>query len=126
VNFLIIFLGAGIGGMARHGINMLCMRLNWTDFPVSTMAINILGSFLMGVIAEYFALRSHLPMQARLFLTTGVLGGFTTFSAFSLETALLIERGRTGLAGLYAVGSLVLGVGALFVAMAVVRSALRL
>ena len=112
--------------MARHGINILCTRLGWTAFPVSTMTINILGSFLMGLVAEYFALRSHLPLQARLFLATGILGGFTTFSAFSLETALLIERGRMSLAAFYAIGSVVLGVGALFAAMAIVRGALKL
>ena len=67
------------------------------------MMINVLGSFAMGLIAEYFALRRGLPQHWRLFLTTGILGGFTTFSAFSLEAALLYERGQIGGAAIYVV-----------------------
>ncbi|WP_342163164.1 CrcB family protein [Methylobacterium sp. SD21] len=83
----------------------------------------MLGSFLMGLIAEYFALRSGLPMQLRLFLTTGILGGFTTFSAFSLDAALLFEKGQAGAAFAYVTGSVVLALGALFLALMVVRAA---
>ena len=80
----------------------------------------------MGLIAEYFAMRVHLPQQWRLFLTTGILGGFTTFSAFSLDTALLVEKGRMMTALGYALGSVVLSVAALFAALALVRSSLRI
>jgi protein CrcB len=73
-----------------------------------TLAINILGSFLIGLVAEYWALRTGLPQMARLFLTTGVLGGFTTFSAFSLETALLWERGQCWASTLYVCASVAL------------------
>ena len=125
LNFLIVFLGAGLGGAARHGINMTVMRMGWLSFPIGTLFINVLGSFLMGVIAEYFALRSHLPMQGRLFLTTGILGGFTTFSAFSLDAALLIERGQNWLAASYVVASVVLSIGGLFLALAAVRWGLK-
>jgi CrcB protein len=125
LNFLIVFLGAGLGGAARHGVNMIVMRMGWLAFPVGTLFVNVLGSFIMGVIAEYFALRSHLPMQARLFLTTGILGGFTTFSAFSLDAALLIERGQTWLAASYVVASVVLSIGGLFLALAAVRWGLK-
>ena len=75
----------------------------------------------MGLIAEFFALKSGLPQHWRLFLTTGILGGFTTFSAFSLEAALLYERGEVAGAAIYVVASVVLAIGALFAGMAIVR-----
>jgi CrcB protein len=122
LGYLIVFLGGGIGAALRHGVNTLVPRIMATDFPFHTLLINIVGSVLMGLIAEFFALKSHLPASMRLFLTTGLLGGFTTFSAFSLETALLYERGEIGYAALYAVGSVVLAVGGLFLGLAVIRS----
>jgi CrcB protein len=122
MNYLIVFLGAGIGGALRHGVNVAALRLVGAGFPWGTLAINVAGSFAMGVIAEYFALKSGLPQHWRLFLTTGVLGGFTTFSAFSLETALLYERGEILAAGLYMLGSAVLAVAGLFAGLAVIRA----
>lgn len=122
MNYLIVFLGAGIGGALRHGVNVAALRLLGAGFPWGTLAINIAGSFAMGVIAEYFALKSGLPQHWRLFLTTGVLGGFTTFSAFSLEVALLYERGELLAAGLYMLGSAVLAVAGLFAGLYVVRA----
>jgi CrcB protein len=76
----------------------------------------------MGLIAESFALKAGVPQHWQLFLTTGILGGFTTFSAFSLETALLYERGQLAGAAVYVVASVVLAVGALFAGMATVRA----
>ena len=96
MNYLIVFGGAGLGGALRHGVNVAAMRLGFTAFPIGTLTVNILGSFLMGLIAEYFALKGHLPQSWRLFLTTGVLGGFTTFSAFSLEVALFLAAQPDG------------------------------
>ncbi len=122
MGFLIVFLGAGLGGMARHGVNMAAARLLGLGFPYGTLTVNIVGSFLMGLAVEYWALKSGLPQSLRLFLTTGILGGFTTFSAFSLDTALLWERGEGGYALLYAAASVVLSVGALFLALALVRA----
>ncbi len=77
-----------------------CRNLKWLgpNFPWGTLCVNILGSLVMGLIAEYWALKSGLPQSARLFLTTGILGGFTTFSTFSLDTATIFERGETWLA----------------------------
>jgi CrcB protein len=121
VGFTIVFLGAGIGGALRHGMNLAVFRLLGTAFPFGTLAINILGSFVMGLVAEYWALNAGLPQSARLFLTTGVLGGFTTFSAFSLETALLSERGQWGPAALYVCASVTLSVGSLFVGLLIIR-----
>ena len=85
------------------------------------LAINVLGSLLIGVLAEWFAMRAQLPQPLRLFLITGVLGGFTTFSAFSLEVGLLMERGQMAAAAGYALASVVGAVGAMFVGMALVR-----
>ena len=122
MNYLIVFIGAGLGGALRHGVNIAALRLVGAGFPWGTLAINIAGSFAMGLVAEYFALKSGLPQQWRLFLTTGVLGGFTTFSAFSLEVALLYERGEVLAAGLYMLGSAVLAVVGLFAGLYVVRA----
>ncbi|WP_038203408.1 fluoride efflux transporter CrcB [Xenophilus azovorans] len=121
MEFLIVFLGGGLGSAMRHGVNVLAARHVASSFPFGTLAINVLGSFVMGLVVELLALRMGLPQNLRLFLTTGILGGFTTFSTFSLEAALLHERGQTALAGGYVAASVVLGVGALFLGMALVR-----
>ena len=86
--FLIVFLGAGIGGALRHGVNLLAARLLGTGFPFGTLIVNVVGSFAMGLIIAWLALRGQQAQAVRLFLTTGILGGFTTFSAFSLDTML--------------------------------------
>jgi CrcB protein len=121
MGFLIVFFGGGLGAALRHGVNVASARAFGTAFPYGTLIINVLGSLAMGLIAEYFALKSGLPQRWRLFLTTGILGGFTTFSAFSLEAALLYERGQYAGAAIYIVGSVVLAIGALFAGMAIVR-----
>jgi len=119
--YLIVFLGAGIGGAIRHGVNVGSSRLWGLGFPYGTLIVNVLGSFLMGLLAGYFAFRPGIGQHARLFLTTGILGGFTTFSAFSLDTALLVERHAYGLAAGYAVGSVAASISALFLGLAVFR-----
>ena len=124
MNYLIVFLGAGIGGAGRHGVNVLMARLFGTGFPLGTFTVNVVGCFLMGVIAGFFAFRGHLPQEARLFLTTGILGGFTTFSAFSLDAALLWERGEGGLAALYVVASVVLTLAGVAAGLATIRQLL--
>ena len=121
MSYLIVFLGAGIGGAGRHGVNVLAARLFGTAFPAGTLAINVLGCLLMGLIAGIFAFRGHLPQEMRLFLTTGILGGFTTFSAFSLDAALLWERGEAGLAALYVGASVIFSLLAVAVGLAVSR-----
>ena len=101
--WLTVFLGAGLGGALRHGVNVAAARMLGTGFPFGTLIVNVAGCFAMGVLVGVFA-RFHNPSQTtRLFLTTGVLGGFTTFSTFSLDAALLFERGTPILAGLYVV-----------------------
>lgn len=121
MGFLLVFIGSGIGGMTRHGAGLLALKWFGPNFPFGTLSINIVGSLLMGVLAEYWALKSGLPQHARLFLTTGVMGGFTTFSAFSLETALLWERGQPLLAAAYVAASVALSVGALFSGLWLIR-----
>lgn len=125
MNFLIVFLGAGIGGMARHGVNMVAMRTVGFGFPYGTLAINVVGSTAMGALAAYFAYRGEATQAWRLFLTTGILGGFTTFSAFSLETALLYERGAVGSAMAYVAASVALALLGVFAGLAAVRFGLR-
>ena len=121
--YLIVFLGAGIGGAMRHGVNVAATRLFGFGFPYGTFIVNVVGSFAMGLLAGYFAYRAGVPQHVRLFLTTGILGGFTTFSTFSLDAALLIERHQFGTAAGYMLGSVAAGVAALFFGLAVFRSA---
>jgi CrcB protein len=128
VLYLIVFIGAGIGGALRHGMNGLALRLAGPDFPYGTMAINIVGSLAMGLIAGFFTFRGgeglfgQMSQHWRLFLTTGVLGGFTTFSAFSLDFATLWERGAMGGAALYLAASVAGSLMAVFAALAVAKS----
>ena len=118
--YLIVFAGAGIGGALRHGVNVAATR--WLgSFPAATMIVNVLGSFLIGLFAGYFLARPGLSQDARLFLTTGLLGGFTTFSAFSLDTALMIQRHAYAAATAYVAGSVVASILALFLGLALFR-----
>ncbi len=121
MSYFIVFLGAGIGGMMRHGANIAVTRAVGTGFPLGIMAVNVIGCLLMGLIAGWFALKGQAGQEWRLFLATGILGGFTTFSAFSLDTALLWERGELGLAALYVVGSVVLSLAGVFAGLWAIR-----
>ena len=121
--YLIVFIGAGIGGALRHGVNVGAAKLFGFGFPYGTLIVNVIGSFLMGLLAGYFAYRAGIPQHVRLFLTTGILGGFTTFSTFSLDAAVLIERHSFGAAAGYMVGSVAAALSALFFGLAVFRSA---
>jgi CrcB protein len=116
--YLIVFLGAGIGGALRHGVNVGAARAFGYGFPLGTLIVNVLGSFLIGLFAGYFAFRPGIGQHLRLFLTTGLLGGFTTFSAFSLDTALLVERHSYAIAAGYVVGSVFASLVALFIGLA--------
>jgi CrcB protein len=121
LNILAIALGGAVGSVCRHLVGMAALRLFGSGFPVGTMVVNIAGSFAMGVLAALFALRWSASDTARLLLTTGFLGGFTTFSAFSLDVAVLWERGQAGLTLGYALGSVILSILALFAGLALVR-----
>ena len=121
MNYLIVFAGAGIGGALRHGVNVMAARLWGFDFPFGTVGINILGSLGIGLVIGYFAHIGAAPQQVRLFLTTGMLGGFTTFSAFSFETVMLYQRGEWAAAATYVVASVGLSVGAVFAGLFLIR-----
>jgi len=122
MGFLIVFLGGGLGAALRHGVNLAAARILGTAFPFATLFENVSGSLMMGLLAGYFAFRGGPTQHWQLFLTTGILGGYTTFSAFSLDAALLYERGALGMAALYALVSVVLAVGGLFAGLWIVRS----
>jgi fluoride exporter len=121
MGYVLVFLGGGLGAMLRHGVNMATARLVGTAFPWSTFFINVTGSLAMGLIAGWFALKSGAPQAWRLFLTTGILGGYTTFSAFSLDAGLLYERGELGQAAFYVAGSVILSIAGLFTGLWLVR-----
>jgi CrcB protein len=121
--YLLVFLGAGLGGALRHGVNVGCARFCGPAFPWGTLTVNIVGSFVMGALAGWLAFKAEhgWSQPLRLFLSTGVLGGFTTFSAFSLDAVLLWERGQTGLAAAYVAASVILSIAGLMAGLALVR-----
>ncbi len=113
--------GGAIGATARYVVTVIATRLFGHEFPWGTAIVNVAGSFVMGMLITYMALKWSATQEARAFLATGVLGGFTTFSTFSLDVVTLWERKHPVLALLYAVGSVGLGVAALFAGMALIR-----
>jgi CrcB protein len=119
--FIVVGIGAAIGGALRHAINLWSAHLLGLGFPCGILIVNVSGSLAMGLLAAYFVFKGEIPQAWRLFLTTGILGGFTTFSAFSLDVALLYERGQPCLALVYSIGSVVLSIAALFVGLWIVR-----
>jgi len=120
--FIIVFLGGGLGAALRHGLNLGIGRLLGNGFPYATFFINVSGSFMMGLIAAWFAFKGDASQHWRLFLTTGILGGYTTFSTFSLDAAFLYERDQFVLMAVYVIGSVVLGLIGLFAGLAIVRA----
>ena|SRR5687767_13838015 len=120
--YLAVFVGAGLGGMLRHAVNRASLAWLGPAFPYGTLFVNVAGGLLMGVMAELFLVKGGGSQEFRLFLTTGLLGGFTTFSAFSLEAALMWERSDYAALGSYIAASVLLSVAALFLGMATVRS----
>jgi CrcB protein len=120
----LVFLGGGIGAAMRHGVNVASADWFGTGFPWGTMIVNVVGSFIIGALAAYFAFRGDAmwTQPLRLFLATGILGGFTTFSAFSLDFALMFERGEIGQGVAYVLASVALSLAAIFAGLFVVRS----
>lgn len=123
-NYLIVFFGAGLGGIARHAVSSVSLTLFGLAFPFGTLAINVVGSMLMGMLAGWLSITTGPALEWRLFLTTGILGGFTTFSAFTLETVQLFERGHGLWAAAYIVGSVGLALLGLYVGLSFVRALL--
>ena len=123
--FLIVAAGGALGAMARYGAGVVVGRLFGNlAWPWATLGVNVVGGLLMGALTGWLAFRGGLQAESiRLFAAVGILGGFTTFSAFSLETALMIERRQFALAGGYVAASVVLSILALFVGLMVARRA---
>ncbi|MFN6981707.1 MAG: fluoride efflux transporter CrcB [Brevundimonas sp.] len=123
--FLLVAAGGALGSMARFGLGLLAARLapNAT-WPMGTFAANVLGGLAMGLLVGWLAFKGGAHQETiRLFAAVGVLGGFTTFSSYSLEAVMMIERRDYGLAAAYVVGSVVLAVVALFIGLMVARRA---
>lgn len=117
-----VALGGAIGSAARYGVNVWSGRMFGSEFPWQTLIVNILGCFVMGALTEMMALKLNVGQETRAFLTTGILGGFTTFSAFSLDFAYLVERKQVAAAGGYALASVVISLIAVFAGMNLIRT----
>ncbi|WP_321502963.1 fluoride efflux transporter CrcB [Breoghania sp.] len=121
-NVLIVALGGGIGAAGRHLVSLLMMRHFGTGFPYGTLTVNVLGSFLMGLLIATLSRMDGSSQGLRLLIATGMLGGFTTFSSFSLDFATLWERGQMELAAGYAAITVIISIVALFAALWLVRA----
>lgn len=121
MGYLLVFVGGGIGAALRHGVNRAALALLGYNFPFGTLVVNVLGSYFMGALAGLLLARGMGEHPVRLFLATGVLGGFTTFSAFSLDAVLMWHRGELASLGIYAAASVLGSIGALFLGLATVR-----
>lgn len=120
--FLLIFIGGGLGSSLRHAVNQASAVVFGPDYPYGTLFVNVVGSLAMGVLAGWFALRGEGGQLLRLFAATGVLGGFTTFSAFSLDAALLWERGQTAGAAFYVLTSVLVAILSIFTGLFIART----
>ena len=116
-----VAMGGAIGSVARYFVSQV-QSPAWTGFPYGILLVNVSGGFVMGVLTELMALKFNVSQDVRAFLTTGIMGGYTTFSTFSLESALLIQKGAMTTATAYVVGSAVLSIVALFCGLWLVRA----
>ena len=121
---LMVAIGGAIGAVARQQSDQLIMRIFGEEFPIGTIFVNILGSFIMGLLFELFASKITLSDEWRSLIFTGILASFTTFSSFALDVALLSERNEYYYALCYIGMSVVLSIGALFVGLWVMRGLL--
>ena len=122
LHLLLVAIGGAVGASVRHLVNLAALRIAGPNFPWGTMAINVAGSLAMGVFIELLARRFNASNELRLFVATGILGGFTTFSAFSLDFAVLWERGAMVSALGYALASVIGSLLALFLGLWLARS----
>ncbi len=116
-----VALGGAIGAAGRYLVAMQTLRFFGPGFPWGTLTVNIVGSLAMGFLAGLFAYRMHVSPEIRMFLMTGILGGFTTFSAFSLDVSVLMERKDYMMSAFYIIGSISLSVAALFIGLRLAR-----
>lgn len=120
--YVAVFVGGGLGAALRHGVNRASLAYLGPAFPYGTLLVNVVGGLLMGMLAELFLVKGGGSQEFRLFLTTGFLGGFTTFSAFSLDAALMWQRSDYAALLTYVVASVLLSIAALFAGMAMMRA----
>jgi len=116
-----VAVGGAIGSAARYLIAGWVQSAAWAGFPYGIFTVNISGGLIMGILTELMALKWNVSLEMRAFLTTGILGGYTTFSTFSLDSALLIERGAYASAAIYIAGSAIVSIGALFAGLWLIR-----
>lgn len=116
-----VALGGALGAVARYKVSGLMVALMGHGFPWGTLVVNVLGSFLMGVLVEFGALKLNLSQEMRALLAVGFLGAFTTFSTFALDVSVLTGRGETLHAGGYIAASVALSILALFGGLWIVR-----
>ena len=119
---LLVAIGGALGSVARYLVSVYSAQLFGLTFPWGTLTVNVVGSFAMGLLAAFAAIRLSMPNELRVFLATGVLGGFTTFSAFSLDFAVLFERKDYALTAIYVVSSVGLSLMALFAGLWLIRA----
>ncbi|QND14060.1 fluoride efflux transporter CrcB [Rhizobium leguminosarum] len=122
IQALLVAVGGAIGSLLRYYVGQWALRLMGPAFPWGTLAVNIVGCFVIGVFAELIARKFNASVELRLLLITGFLGGFTTFSAFSLDAISLFERGEAVAGGIYIAASVGLSMAAVIAGLAVMRA----
>ncbi|PDS77519.1 fluoride efflux transporter CrcB [Rhizobium sp. L43] len=122
IQALLVAVGGAIGSLLRYYVGQWSLRLMGPAFPWGTLAVNVVGCFVIGVFAELIARRFDGSVDMRLLLMTGLLGGFTTFSAFSLDAISLFERGEAVAGGIYVVASVGLSMAAVISGLAIMRA----
>ncbi|MES5096924.1 fluoride efflux transporter CrcB [Agrobacterium sp. BA1120] len=122
LNIALVALGGAIGSVARYLVGLWGVRLAGANFPWGTITVNVVGAFLIGLMVEMVARRFDASAEMRVFIVTGILGGFTTWSSFTLDAVVLFERGDMGLAALYLGASLVVSFAAIFAGLALGRA----
>lgn len=122
LNILLVAVGGAIGSVARYLVGLGATRLAGPNFPFGTLTVNIAGAFAIGLLVEMIARRFDASAEMRVFIVTGILGGFTTWSSFTLDTMVLLERGEIGLSALYLLASLLVSFAAVFAGLALGRA----
>ncbi|MBX4867885.1 fluoride efflux transporter CrcB [Rhizobium bangladeshense] len=122
IQALLVAVGGAIGSLLRYFVGQWALRLMGPAFPWGTLAVNVVGCFVIGVLAELIARKFNASLELRLLLITGFLGGFTTFSAFSLDAISLFERGEAVAGGIYMAASVGLSMMAVFAGLAIMRA----
>ncbi|NTJ42347.1 fluoride efflux transporter CrcB [Agrobacterium larrymoorei] len=122
LNIVLVAIGGAIGSVARYLVGVFGTRLMGPNFPWATLTVNVVGAFLIGLTVELVARRFNASAEMRVFLVTGILGGFTTWSSFTLDAVVLFERGALGMSALYILSSLLVSFTAIFAGLALGRA----